>query len=318
MAKMRKKGPGRAERKGVTLMQLTAMFPDEAAATEWFESLIWHNGRFCPRCKSTDTREAAATSGLPYYCKGCHKPFSVRIGTILERSHAPLRKWAFAIYLEMTSLKGIAAMKLHREIGVSYKTAWFMLHRIREAWKDEEAVLLAGPIEVDEAYFGGRRRNMSNSRRKALQDTGRGAVGKTAVVGLKDRATNTVRAKVVEQTDAETLQGFVRSNVDKEAIVYTDDALAYDGVARWHETVRHSAGEYVRAMAHTNGIESFWAVLKRAHKGVYHKISTKHLQRYVSQFSGKHSFRSMDTIHQMEAVVIHLVGKRLMYRDLVS
>ena len=104
--------------------------------------------------------------------------FSVRIGTILERSHAPLRNWTFAIYLEMTSLKGIAAMKLHREIGVSYKTAWFMLHRIREAWKDEEAVLLAVPIEVDEAYFGGRPRNVCNSRRKALQDTGRGPVGK--------------------------------------------------------------------------------------------------------------------------------------------
>ena len=316
MAKMRNKGPGRAERDGITLMQLTAMFPDEAAATDWFESLIWHDGRFCPRCKSTDTREAAATSGLPYYCKGCHKPFSVRIGTILERSHAPLRKWAFAIYLEMTSLKGIAAMKLRREIGVSYKTAWFILHRIREAWANEQAVLFAGPVEVDETYMGGKRKNMAHSKRQNL--TGRGAVGKIAVVGIKDRDTNGILAPVIDATDAETLQGFVHGNADPDAIVYTDDASAYDGVARWHESVRHSVWEYVRGMAHTNGIESFWAVLKRAHKGVYHRMSRKHLQRYVNQFAGKHGVRSMDTIHQMESVVIHLIGKRLMYRDLVA
>lgn len=309
------KGPGRTDREGISMIQLMRMFPDEAAATAWFESLIWSEGRQCPRCESTDTREAAATSGLPYYCRGCQKPFSVRIGTIFERSHAPLQKWAFAIYLEMTSLKGIAAMKLHREIAVSYKTAWFMLHRIREAWANERAVLFAGPVEVDETYVGGRRRNMRKSTRDSM--TGRGAAGKAAVVGVKDRDTNQVRARVVEVTDKETLQGFVLEHSAPDATVYSDDHGAYRGVERKHESVRHSVGEYVRDMAHTNGIESFWSVLKRAHKGVYHKISPKHLQRYVSQFSGKHGFRSMDTIHQMEAVVIHLVGKRLMYRDLV-
>ena len=233
----------------------------------------------------------------------------------MERSHVPLRKWAFAIYLEMTSLKGIAAMKLHREIGVSYKTAWFMLHRIREAWASEKAALFAGPVEVDETYVGGKRRNLRSSRRRTL--TGRGTVGKAAVVGIKDRKTNQIRASVVEETKADTLQGFVHSNVRPDAIVYTDDALAYQGVARWHETVNHSVGEYVRKQAHTNGIESFWATLKRAHKGVYHRLSPKHLQRYVNQFAGKHGVRSMDTIHQMEAVVIRLVGKRLMYKELV-
>ncbi len=149
------KGPGKANREGVSIMELTALFPDEAAATAWFEALVWPDGRHCPRCGCTDTSEASATSGLPYYCTGCHKPFSVRIGTALERSKVPLRKWVFAIYLEMTSLKGVSSMKLHRDLGVTQKTAWFMLHRIREAWGQARETF-AGPVEADEAYFGGR------------------------------------------------------------------------------------------------------------------------------------------------------------------
>ena len=311
-----KGGPGKSYRNGITLLQLQDMFPSEDAAGEWFESLIWADGRRCPRCQSNDTQLASQTSGLPYYCRGCQKSFSVRIGTILERSHIPLRKWAFAIYLEMTSLKGIAAMKMHREIGVSYKTAWFMLHRIREAWKQERTVLFSGPVEVDETYFGGRRKNMSKVKRASL--TGRGTVGKVAVVGAKDRETNQVRAKVVGSTDSQTLQGFVKENTAPDATVYTDEASAYDSLPFYHESVTHSVGEYVREMAHTNGIESFWAMLNRAHKGTFHKLSKKHLQRYVDQFAGKHGVRTMDTIHQMEAVVIQLVGKRLMYRDLTA
>ena len=312
----KKNGPGRYDRVGITLMQLQDMFPDEKAATQWFEALVWPNGRACPRCGSVDTQEASKTSGLPYYCQGCQKAFSVRIGTVLERSHVSLRQWAFAIYLEMTSLKGISGMKLHREIGVAYKTAWFMLHRIREAWRLEKAKLFEGPVEVDETYVGGLRKNMPKSKRKTL--TGRGPVGKVAVVGMKDRKTNQVRAMLVDSTDAEILQGFVRENTHPRAKVYTDDATAYRDLPFDHESVKHGVGEYVRHMAHTNGIESFWATLKRAHKGTYHRLSRKHLQRHISQFSGKHGVRSMDTIRQMEAVVIQLVGKRLMYKELVG
>ena len=236
----------------------------------------------------------------------------------MQNSKIPLSKWAIAIYLCLTSLKSISSMKLRRDIGVSQPTAWFMLHRIREAWALETPGGFSGPVEADETYFGGRRRNMSNSRRKALQDTGRGAVGKTAVVGIKDRKTNQVRAKVVERTDTKTLQGFVRNNVDPDAIVYTDDALAYDGVARWHESVRHSVGEYVRDMAHTNGVESFWATLKRAHNGTFHRLSPKHLNRYIQEFAGKHNLRESGTLDQMRDVVARLVGRRLLLRDLVA
>ena len=233
----------------------------------------------------------------------------------MEESKLPLQKWAWAIYLEMTSLKGVSSMKLHRDIGVTQKAAWIMLHRIREAFADV-APVFEGPVEVDESYFGGKRANMSNARRKELESTGRGPVHKTAVVGMKDRATKQVVAKVIDRTDQPTLQGFVEDHADPGATLYTDDATACKGTGREHETVKHSAAEYVRYLkgeaVHTNGMESFWSMLKRAHNGVYHKLSTKHLRRYVSIFAGRQNVRELDTIAQMQAVVMG------MYRDLIA
>ena len=169
---------------------------------------------------------------------------------------------------------------------------------------------------MDESYFGGKRHNMKASQRKAL--TGRGVAGKTAVVAVKDRLTNAVRAKVVEDTDQPTLQGFVLENVAPTAKVYTDDASAYDGLPRDREAVRHSVGEYVRGMAHINGVESFWSMLKRAYKGTFHKISPKHLQRYVNEFASKQNIREADTIDQMQLIVAALIGRRLLYRNLIA
>lgn len=248
---MTRNAPGKAYREGMTLVQLFEMFPTEDAAREWFESVIWPNGRHCPKCGSLRTHEAKHAK-MPYRCSDCRSYFSVKTGTAMQASKVPLRKWAIAIYLCLTSLKSVSSMKLQRDLGVSQPTAWFMMHRIREAWGEDDGTPFDGPAEVDETYFGGKRRNMSNAKRKALAGTGRGAVGKTAVIGIKDRATNQVRAAVVVETDADTLQDFVEEHTEEDATVFTDDARAYKGMDRAHESVRHSVSEYVSGQAHTN------------------------------------------------------------------
>ena len=314
---MKRKAPGKFYRKGLSLKGLMRMFPDDNTAREWFIKARWPEGIACPNCGSVRVNTGEKHKTMPYRCRDCRKRFSPRTGTALEASNLGYDTWAIAIYLLATGIKGVSSMKLHRDLQITQRSAWFLAMRLRRAWEQESGKFL-GPVEADEAYFGGRRRNMSNAKRKALQDTGRGAVGKTAVVGIKDRASNQIRAKVVERTDAATLQGFVRNNADRDAIVYTDEAHAYNGVARWHEAVQHSVGEYVRGMAHTNGVESFWSLLKRGFHGTYHQLSVKHLDRYVQEFSGRHNVRGRDTIQQMGMIVQGLDGKRLRYSDLTA
>ena len=243
---------------------------------------------------------------MPYRCRLCRQHFSVRTGTDMAQSKLPLRKWAFAIYLCSTSLKGVSSMKLHRDLEITQKSAWFLAHRIRDALTSGDS-LFAGPVEVDESYFGGKEKNKPVSQRRRI---GRGPVGKAAVVGAKDRVTGQIRAQAVQQTDATTLQGFVTSAARPGGSVFTDEARAYQGLARQyrHETVRHSVGEYVRGMAHTNGIESFWAILKRAYHGTFHHFSAKHLQRYIDEFALRQGLREADTIDLMGTVVARMVG----------
>ena len=226
------KAPGKNERTGLTVKELFDRFPNEDAAREWIEAQIWPNGRHCPRCGNGETHKTPAHETMPYHCPACRRYFSVRIGTLMERSRVSLRDWAIAIYLHLTSLKGVSSMKLHRDIGVTQKTAWFMLQRIRKAFDGDDEPPFSGPVEVDEAYFGGLRKNMSNKKRAELADTGRGTVGKTAVVGAKDRASNKVRVKVAADTTGKTLQGFVRQHTAPGAKVYTDEATAYIGLGR--------------------------------------------------------------------------------------
>ena len=206
--------------------------------------------------------------------------------------------------------------KLHRDLGITQKSAWFLAQRLRAALS-EDSKLFSGPVEVDETYLGGKRKNMSNAKRKELADTGRGPVGKTAVVGAKDRATNQVAATVIQSTDAATLQGFVKDHADRQATVYTDAATAYESLPFDHDTVKHSLSEYVKGEVHTNGVESFWSMLKRGHYGTFHKFSPKHLDRYVQEFAGRHNLREQDTIKMLGAVVLGMDGKLLKYDDLI-
>ena len=310
--------PGKSRREGVTLEQMMDMFPTDEAATKWFEDCIWPDGeRHCGKCGSTRTREVPNAKPMPYWCTDCRSYFSVRTGTPMARSNIPMRKWAIGIYYCLTSLKSVSSMKLHRDLGISQPSAWFMMHRIREAWAcNEDDGPFDGPVEFDETYTGGKPRNKSNAEQK--QAEGRGPVDMTAVVGAKGRASNDVRAKIVSSTCKDTLQGFAEDMTDTDTVAYTDDAQAYQGIPSPHETVKYSVSEYINGMAHANGIDSFWSMLKRAHKDTFHKISPKHLQRYVNEFSGKHNVRHSGTLDQMRDTVARLVGRNLLHRDLVA
>ena len=316
---MAQKAPGKAHRKGLTLLQVADMFRDEADAERRIAERRWPNGPHCPDCGSFHMQAGIKHKTMTHRCRDCHgRPmFTLRKGTVMEGTKLPYRVWAIGLYLFTTNLKGVSSMKLHRELGIGQKAAWFMLHRLRTAVESGSG-MFSGPVEVDETYMGGKRANMSNANRKELSGTGRGAVGKVAVVGAKDRASNRVAAKVAESTDKSTLQGFVVEHAAPGATVYSDEASAYEGLPFEHESVKHSVAEYVRGMAHTNGVESFWSMLKRGYVGIYHKMSPKHLDRYVNEFAGRHNVRESDTVQQIASIVEGMGGKRLRYQDLID
>ena len=314
---MSQTAPGKHFRQGISLKALFKLFPDDDAAERWLVSLRWPSGICCHHCGSENVQTDCKHKTMSYRCreKACAKRFSIRTGTVMQSSKLGFQTWAIAIYLMSTNLKGISSMKLHRELEITQKSAWFLAHRLRDTLLAKNPAMMAGPVEADETFVGGKAKNMHRSQRQQL--TGRGAADKMAVAGIKDRQTKRVRATVVERVDAPTLQGFVTDNAAPGATVYTDDATAYAGLAG-RESVKHSVGEYVRGQAHTNGIESFWSMLKRGYVGTFHKMSPDHLHRYVGEFEGRHNARPLDTIEQMTAMVHGAEGKRLRYADLIA
>ena len=319
---MAKSAPGKHYRKGLTLTALFDKFPDDKTAEAWFAAQRWGGTPTCPHCGCDNVQTGAAHKTMPYRCraKDCRKRFSTKTGTVLEASNIGYRLWAIAIYLVLTNLKGISSMKLHRDLGVTQSTAWFMLHRIREAFASGPDTLFMGPVEVDETYVGGKAKNIPLRDRKR-RITGRGGVDKAIVVGVLDRPTGQVIAGPVHDTTSRTLVGIVHSVTDDGAQVYSDEHRSYRPLASLgycHEAVMHSAAEYVRGDIHTNSIESLWSMFKRGYVGTYHHMSRAHLGRYVNEFAGRHNVREMGTEQQMETVVGDMVGKRLRYDDLVA
>ena len=309
--------PGKSNRNGISLAELFRMFPDDAAAERWFCETRWPSGVGCPHCGSVNVQTGAAHK-MPYRCRDCRKRFSTRTGTAMADSKLGYQKWAVAIYLVTTSLKGVSSMKLHRDLGITQKSAWHLAHRIRQAWTengDDEP--FDGPVEVDETFVGGKAANMHESKREKMR---RPDFAKAPIVGVKDRITGQVSARAVEMTDGETLRGFVREYTRAGAQVYSDGHGAYtllEGEYK-HAAVQHSVGTYVVWDTHTNGIESFWSMFKRGYIGTYHRMSPKHLDRYAKEFAGRHNARPLDTTDQMRHVARGLVGKRLQYAELVA
>ena len=309
------KAPGKHFRKGLSLQALFQKFPNDKVAEQWFAKQRWPDGVCCHYCGSLNVQSGCKHKTMPYRCreKECGKRFSVRTGTAMQSTKMGFQVWAIALYLLSTNLKGVSSMKLHRDLKITQKSAWHLFHRLREGLGDE-ASLFKGPIEVDETFVGGKERNKHERKKLRL---GTGSTGKAIVAGAKDRATGKVKAQVVSDTGMKTLHGFVLENTEPGTAVYTDEHPGYRGLPN-HTVVHHSAKEFVKDRAHTNGVESFWSLLKRGYHGTFHHLSAKHLNRYVNEFAGRHNVRALDTIQQMGLVARGLDGKRLRYRDLVG
>lgn len=303
-------------------MDFFKRIPDEQAAREYLESARWPNGITCIHCAHNEVWKIRG--GRLYTCKGCRKQFTLRTGTVTEDSKIPLQKWIYAMYLMTVARKSISSIQLAKEIGVTQKSAWFMAHRIRESCRS--AGMLSGTVECDETYVGGKARNMHRSvREKKIQ--GRGGVGKAIVFGAKSRD-GEVRAKVIECADAEELRAAVSESVSHGSTLYTDQHRGYSGLDNYRRSaVNHGLGEYVRGSIHTNGIESFWAVLKRAHYGTFHHLSKKHLSRYVGEFVFKANTKELPAfdvlgtecgITTVRAHMAGMEGRRLTYKELIS
>ncbi len=294
--------------------QFHQMFPDDAAAVEWAESIRWPDGPVCPHCQSTNVAEAGKPQ--PYRCRDCRKHFSVKVGSLMQDSKLSVRQWLYAMYLMSVSKKGLSSLQLGRELGIAQEAAWRLGHKIRQAWNQGSLFPMTGEVEVDETYFGGKAKNKHASKREHI---GRGPVGKQAVMGIRSRETGEVRAFPVDRTDATTLQAGIRANVAAGSNLFTDSYSAYEGMPDYeHEAVKHSAGEYVRGMAHTNGIESFWSLLKRGYVGTYHQLSTKHLHRYVNEFSHRHSRSGVHAVEFIIETLQAMPGHLLTHRMLVD
>lgn len=302
---------------------IPAACASEQAAVEFMEKQRWGDHVACPRCgdldvyQMKDSKTGERQANFRWRCHGCKEQFTVRIGTVFEDSRIPLRHWCYGFWRASTSKKGVSALEIHRHTGLSYKSALFLLHRIRYAMDEQDVAPLEGVVEVDEVFIGGKPRRRNNSRgvMKALRRE------KAIVVGLKERG-GRVRPKVIADVTGASLKQAIRDNVDKSARIMTDEWSGYRGIGKefagGHETVCHSMYEYVRGDVHTNSIEGFFGMVRRGLDGIYHSVSKKHLHRYLSEFEFRHNHRFLEDGKRTAKAIRAANNKRLTYAQQVG
>ena len=312
-----------------TLSDAIRYFADEQVCIDTVADMKWSNGPICPKCDSKADRQHWLKAQKRYQCRDCGKQYSVKVGTIFEDSAIKLDKWLVAMWMLANCKNGISSYEIAKAVGVTQKSAWFMLHRIREAMKDtrKHKFGFGGPVEGDETYIGPNPQKMHKDRKAKLQARDGfkgGLVGKTAVQGILDRELRQVRARVLPNLRRDTLQEIILKNVTPFAKVYTDEHLGYDGLSRnyIHKVINHSV-EYVKGQVHTNGIENFWSLLKRTLRGTYVAVEPFHLDQYLSEQVFRFNNRAtkdnpLTDADRFALAVSQVAGKRLTYAELTG
>ena len=305
--------------KTLSLFDLMQQYPTEESAVQYFEQQRWGDSPVCTKCGCDHKITKQKNYKKGYWCGACREYFTAFTGTPMEHSRVrDVRKWLFAAYLLMTARKGISSLQLSKELNVTQTTAWYMLHRLRLACGDDQDAL-AGEVEMDATYFGGKEGNKHESKKLKA---GRGTVGKQAVVGMRERQGKVVAMPVATE-DKDTIKTAVKSTVQPGSMIYTDEHKSYNVIGSLpygHKRVNHSAREYVNGMAHTNGIESVWGVMKRGFNGVYHHWSKKHCGQYINEFTFRLNEGNVeiDTQDRLNSLFRAMKGKSITYEELTA
>jgi transposase-like protein len=299
-----------------SLIEVFKAFSDEKRCLEYLKQLRWKDGiKTCPRCQSE--KIYSFKDGKRYSCGNCLKQFTIKVGTIFEGSKLELSKWFAAIYLITSRKKGISSVQLAKDLDVTQKTSWFLLHRIRAAMRQEYFTMIETIAEVDETYVGGKEKNKAKKKR-VEGNQGRSTKTRTPIVGILERGKG-VRAKKIENASRTELHEFIMYNVFPKSKLMSDEWRGYNGLSKIfnHQRVKHKNEEYVRGECHTNGIEGFWSLLKRGVIGIYHSMSRKHLDRYIDEFVYRYNTIYLSDIDRF----LKAFGKidfRLKYEDLIA